>query len=112
MILFKQLARVRMARRRVAMARDRLGTPASALLARGRRHPLTALGAAAGAGFVLGSLNVQPLRVPGLSALLGGGLNEAVSWAARLIAELATLGLAAQELDSQGAPDGADSESS
>ncbi len=107
MILFKQLARVRMARRRMALARHRLGTPAVALLARGRRHPLTTLGAAAGAGFVLGSLNVQPLRVPGVTALLGGGLNEVVSWVTRLLAELATLGLAARELGGQGEPDGA-----
>jgi len=63
---------------------------------RGHRYPLTTVGTAAGAGFVLGSLNVHPLRVPGLSSLLGGGLAEAVAYGTRLIAEL---GLAAGDAD-------------
>lgn len=91
MNVFDQTAKVRMARLRVSAARQQLGTPASALLARGQRHPLTTVGTAAGAGFVLGSLNVHPLRVSGLGTLLGGGLAEAVAYATRLIAELGAM---------------------
>jgi hypothetical protein len=58
------------------------------LLARGHAHPLTTVGGAAGAGFVLGRLNVHPLRIPGLGSLLGGGLAEAVAYGTRLVAEL------------------------
>ncbi|MGC1550935.1 MAG: hypothetical protein WA777_20620 [Rhodanobacter sp.] len=88
MSIFKQVDRVRVAQARVASHRAEMATPAAALLARGHRHPLTTLGAAAGAGFVLGNLNVHPLRIPGLGGLLRGGLAEAVAQGARLIAEL------------------------
>lgn len=88
MSLFRQIDKVRAAQARVAAHRAELATPAAALLARGERHPLTMLGAAGGAGFVLGSLDVQPLRVPGLGPLLRGGLAEAVAQGVRLIAEL------------------------
>ena len=66
MSLFKQLEKVRVARERVAHHRGEMTVPAAALLERGYQHPLTTMGAAAGAGFVLGSLGVGPLRVPGL----------------------------------------------
>lgn len=105
MSLLKQKARVQAARLRVRAARHELGTPAAALLARGREYPLTTVGTAAGAGFVLGSLNVQPLRIPGLASLLGGGLAEAVAHGARLIAELGVMGLgpaAAGKADADG----------
>ncbi len=46
------------------------------------------VGAAAGAGFVLGSLGVGPLRVPGLITTLTAGVAEAVAYGTRLIAEL------------------------
>jgi len=88
MSLLMQIGAVRAARAKVATHRAELAVPASALLARGHRHPLTTMGAAAGAGFVLGSLNVHPLRVPGLSSLLRGGLAEAVAYGAKLVAEL------------------------
>jgi len=88
MSIFKQVGRVRTAQARVAAHRAELATPAAALLARGHRHPLTTLGAAAGAGFVLGNLNVHPLRIPGLGGLLRGGLAEAVAQGVRLITEL------------------------
>lgn len=94
MSVFEQLAEVRMAQRRSAAARQQLKTPVSALLARGRTYPLTTVGGAAGAGFVLGRLNVHPLRVPGVGPLLSGGLAEAVSFGTRLIAELAVAGAA------------------
>lgn len=92
MSLFRQIGKVRAARARVAAHRAELATPAAALLARGHRYPLATVGAAAGAGFVLGRLNVHPLRVPGLGALLSGGLAEAVAHGTRLIAELGAMG--------------------
>lgn len=98
MKVFEQIAKVHRAELRMTAARHRLSPPAAALLARGRKYPLTTVGTAAGAGFVLGSLNVHPLRIPGLAPLLGGGLAEAVAYGTRLIAELGTLGLAAHEL--------------
>ncbi|WP_329741898.1 hypothetical protein [Dyella sp. A6] len=88
MSLFRQIDKVRAAQARVAKHRDELAQPAAALLARGHRHPLAALGTAAGAGFVLGQLNVHPLRLPGVGALLSSGLAEAVAHGARLMAEL------------------------
>ncbi len=89
----KQVANVQEAQRRVRAVRRELSIPAAALLARGRDYPLTTVGTAAGAGFVLGSLNVHPLRVPGLGSLLGGGLAEAVAWGTRLVAELGVAGV-------------------
>ncbi|OOG62428.1 hypothetical protein B0E46_12310 [Rhodanobacter sp. B04] len=92
MSVFDQVARVREAQLRMGAARQDLSTPAAALLMRGHRHPLTTVGVAAAAGFALGSLDVHPLRVPGLGSLLGGGLAEAVAYGTRLIAELGTAG--------------------
>jgi hypothetical protein len=88
MSLFKQLEKVHKARLRVAMHRTELATPAAALLTRGHQHPLTTVGAAAGAGFVLGSLGVGALRVPGVASMLSGGLADIVAHGTRLIAEL------------------------
>lgn len=93
MSLFAQLARVKVARAEMDLARKEFSAPASALLARGQQNPLTTVGAAAGAGFVLGTFNVHPLRVPGLGSLLGGGVAEMVAHGARLIAELGDVGL-------------------
>ncbi|RDI99137.1 hypothetical protein DVT68_11720 [Dyella solisilvae] len=87
MSLIKQLHAVRTARHHAQTARQELATPAHALLARGRQYPLTTVGVAAGAGFVLGQFDVHPLRVPGLGALLGGTAAEVVGQAARLVAE-------------------------
>jgi uncharacterized membrane protein YfcA len=88
MSLFKQLEKVRVARERVARHRGEMAAPAASLLERGYRHPLTTVGAAAGAGFVLGSLGVGPLRVPGLISGISAGLAEIVAYGTRLIAEL------------------------
>ena len=87
MSLIKQLHAVREAQGRAQDARGELAVPAQALLSRGQRYPLTTVGMAAGAGFVLGQLNVHPLRVPGLGALLGGTAAEVVGQATRLVAE-------------------------
>ena len=92
MSVFDQTAKVRAAQQRMSVARRELSAPAAALLARGHAHPLTTVGVAAGAGFVLGSLNVHPLRVPGVAPLLTGGLAEAVAYGTRLIAELGMAG--------------------
>jgi hypothetical protein len=94
MSVFGQLAQVKAAQLRTATARQTLRSPVTALLRRGRNYPLSAVGTAAGAGFVLGSLDVHPLRVPGLGPLLSGGLADAVAFGARLIAELGVVGAA------------------
>jgi hypothetical protein len=86
--LFKQIEKVRQARERVAIHRNELATPAAALLARGHRHPLTTVGAAAGAGFVLGSMGIGALRVPGLASMVTTGVADIVAHGTRLIAEL------------------------
>jgi hypothetical protein len=104
MSVFEQLARVKAAQRRTAAARQTLRPPVTALLRRGRTYPLVTVGAAAGAGFVLGSLNVHPLRVPGVGPLLSGGLADAVAFGARLVAELGVVGADA----GHDAPDHAD----
>lgn len=89
MSLIKQLHAVREAKARAQDARGELAVPAQALLSRGQRYPLTTVGVAAGAGFVLGRLNVHPLRVPGLGALLSGTAAEIVGQAVRMVAEFA-----------------------
>jgi len=88
MNILQRRARVREAQARMHFVLNELRVPMSALLARGRRHPLGTVGTAAGAGFVLGRLNVHPLRVPGLGALFGGGMAEAIAYGVRLMAEL------------------------
>ncbi|TPG09792.1 hypothetical protein EAH75_14725 [Rhodanobacter glycinis] len=103
MSVFDQFAKVQAAQLRMSVARHELSTPAAALLARGHAHPLTTVGVAAGAGFVLGSLNVHPLRVPGVGPLLSGGLADAVAFGTRLIAELGTAGLAGAGRDANAA---------
>jgi hypothetical protein len=96
MNIFRRRAQVKLARLRMTAARRALGTPTAALLARGHAHPLSTVGTAAGAGFVLGRFNVHPLRIPGLGSLLGGGLAEGVAYATRLVAELGPTLLAAR----------------
>ncbi|MHA6205660.1 hypothetical protein ACXU4B_14645 [Dyella soli] len=93
MSIFKQLHAVRVAQARSRDARHELAVPAQALLSRGVRHPLTTVGVAGGAGFILGQLNVHPLRVPGLGALLGGTAAEVVGQAMRLVADFAQGGV-------------------
>jgi hypothetical protein len=93
MSLFKQLAKVRDAQLDMQLARGEFSAPATALLARGQRNPLTTVGIAAGTGLVLGRLNLHPLRVPGLGSLLGGGLAEVVSHGARLFSALGSFDL-------------------
>lgn len=89
MSLFKHLGKVRRAEARVMLARASLTEPTATLLARGERFPLTVVSAAAGTGFVLGRLNIHPLRVPGLGALLNGTVAEIVAQGTRLVAEFA-----------------------
>jgi hypothetical protein len=93
MSLFKQLAKVRSAQLEMQLARGEFHVPATALMARGQRNPLTTVGIAAGVGLLLGRLNIHPLRVPGLGSLLGGGLAEVVSHGARLFSALGSFDL-------------------
>jgi hypothetical protein len=106
MTIFRRLASVRVAQEQARLARQGLNTPTAALLTRGREHPLATVSVAAGAGFVLGSFNVHPLRVPGLGALLGGGLAEAGAVGTRLIAEFGAMnpGAAGQQNRHTGQP--------
>jgi hypothetical protein len=87
MSIFKNLARVRRARGEMERARVGLAAPATALLERSYAYPLTTLGVVAGAGAVMGRLDVHPLRVPGLGGLLSGGVGELVAHGVRWLAE-------------------------
>lgn len=83
--VFKQLARVRLAEQQWIQARQQVVPPAADLLARGYRHPLSAMGAVAGIGVLLGRLGLPPLRVPALGGLLSGGLAELLGEAVHLL---------------------------
>lgn len=93
MSLFNRLAKVKAAQLRMRLARHELAAPAAMLLARGRENPLTTVGVAAGAGVVLGTLDVHPLRVPGLGSLLSGGFAEVVAQGTRLLADFAEVSM-------------------
>jgi len=97
MSLFKQLAKVRTAQADMKLARSELSAPATALLARSQRYPLSTVSVAAGTGLVLGRFNVHPLRVPGLSSLLGGGVAEAIAHGARLFSALGSFDLGSSD---------------
>ncbi|MEO5812909.1 MAG: hypothetical protein ABIU96_12925 [Rhodanobacter sp.] len=97
MNIFRRLAAVRAAHLRVIAARYELEGAAHPLLARGVAHPLTTVGVAASAGLVLGSLNLRPLRIPGLASLLGGGLAGTGAFAVRLLTDLGIAGIGAQD---------------
>lgn len=86
MSIFAQHARVRAAQRRMGEARRAVALPASALLARGERHPFAILGAAAAGGFLLGRSNTHPLRLPGMGHLLGALASEATTIGASFLA--------------------------
>jgi hypothetical protein len=109
MSLFKQMAKVRSAQLEMQLARGEFHAPATALVARGQRHPLTTVGIAAGIGLLLGRLNIHPLRVPGLGSLLGGGLAEVVSHGARLFSALGSFDLGGGGDDAPADDDGASS---
>ena len=93
MNVFHRMAAVRRARARAELARAQWHTATNGLLLRGREHPVAMLGTAAGVGLLMGRCNVRPWRVPGLGALLGGGLAEGVAFAMRLIGEFGQAGL-------------------
>ena len=76
--IFSSMAKVTEARARVIAARAETVEPAAALIARGYEHPLTVLGLAAGSGFLLSSVKVNPLGVPGVSNLVAGGTADIV----------------------------------
>jgi hypothetical protein len=76
--IFSSLAKVTEARAEVALAREATVQPAAALIARGYEHPLTVLGIAAGGGFLLSSVKLNPLAVPGVSGLVAGGTADII----------------------------------
>jgi hypothetical protein len=86
MSMFGEHARVVAAQRRMREARRAVARPASALLARGERHPWLILGVAAGAGFVMGRMKIQPLRLPGMGSLVGALVSEATAIGASFLA--------------------------
>ena len=87
MKITRQLAQVRLAQAEVRAARAGVGVPAAALVGRVRRYPLTSVGVAAGAGVVMAQMDFHPLRVPGVSGLLSGGVLQLVSQGVRLLAD-------------------------
>lgn len=84
MRLWQQLAMVRAAQAQAMADRTELAAAATALVARGRRYPLTVLGIVGGAGVLLGGLNLRLPRLAGWSAWLNGGLAEALAQGIRL----------------------------
>lgn len=76
--IFQSIAKVTEARARVAAARVETVEPAAALIARGYEHPLTVLGIAAGSGFLLSKVKMNPLAVPGVSGLVAGGTADLI----------------------------------
>lgn len=76
--IFNSMAKVTEARARVAAARVQTVEPAAALIARGYEHPLTVLGIAAGSGFLLSNIKVNPLAVPGVSGIVAGGTADLI----------------------------------
>ncbi|MET0936648.1 MAG: hypothetical protein ABWX83_11690 [Luteibacter sp.] len=76
--IFSSKAKVAAARAEVALAREATVQPAAALIARGYEHPLTVLGIAAGSGFLLSSVKLNPLAVPGVSGLVAGGTADII----------------------------------
>ena len=86
MSIFGEHARVRAAQQRMREARHAVALPASALLARGERHPFVILGAAAAGGFLLGRSHAKPLHLPGMSHLFGALVSEATTIGASFLA--------------------------
>lgn len=84
MRLWQQLAMVRAAQAQAMADRTELAAAATALVARGRRYPLTVLGIVGGAGLLLGGLNLRLPRLSGWHEWLRGGVVEALMQGIRL----------------------------
>jgi len=104
--VFRRMAAVRAARTDAESARRRWHTAADSLVSRARAHPVAMLGIAAGLGLVMGHGNMRPWRMPGVGALLGGGVAEGVAIAARLIDGFGTATRAAADDVAEGRHDG------
>ncbi|MBB3226572.1 hypothetical protein FHW69_001162 [Luteibacter sp. Sphag1AF] len=76
--ILSNMAAVTEARARMAVARVETTEPAAALVAKGYEHPLTVMGMAAGVGFFLSNVKMNPLAVPGVSTLVAGGASDLV----------------------------------
>ena len=107
MNVFHRMAAVRKAHARAESARLQWHTATNGLLSRGRARPLTVLGVAAGAGLLMGRCNVRLWRIPGLGALLGGGLAEGVTLVTRVISEFGLAGFTGAGGASEDENDGA-----
>lgn len=106
MKVFRRLAAVRAARKDAETARWRWHTAADSVVSRACAHPVAMLGIAAGLGLVMGRWNLRPWRIPGVGALLGGGVAEGVALAARLIDGFGTATRAAADDVAEGRHDG------
>lgn len=87
MKITRQLAQVRLAQAEVRAARAGVGVPAAALVERVRTYPLTSVSVAAGAGVAMAQMDFHPMRVPGVSGLLSGGVLQLVGQGVRLLAD-------------------------
>ncbi|WP_036138564.1 hypothetical protein [Luteibacter sp. 9135] len=76
--IFSSMAKVTAAKARVTAARVEVVEPAAAIIARGYEHPLTVVGIATGAGFLLSNIKLNPLAVPGVSGLVAGGTADII----------------------------------
>lgn len=88
MSVFKSLRKVRKAKGRMEHARAELARSSGVILDRGFAYPLTTLGGFAALGTVAGALNVNPLRLPAMSGLIGTGMGELAIHGVRLLSEL------------------------
>jgi hypothetical protein len=86
MKIMRDIAAVKAAKARMAVARVETTEPAASLIARGYENPLTVMGMAAGAGFLLSQTKINPMGVPGVSSLLAGGVAEVVGKVAMMAA--------------------------
>lgn len=97
--IFNSMAKVTEARARVAAARIQTVEPAAALIARGYEHPLTVLGIAAGSGFLLSNIKVNPLAVPGVGSIVAGGTADLIGKIVSIAAGSFLGGLASDAAD-------------
>lgn len=79
----RRLSEVHAAQARVAAANARLGTSASSVRSWTHVHPLMCVGAAAGAGWLLGRWIKHPWRIPVLVRLVTA---QVLPWVSRMVA--------------------------
>lgn len=77
--IFSSIGKVTAARAEVVAARAETVRPAASLIARGYEHPLTVVAVAAGSGFLLSNVKLNPLAVPGVSGIVAGGTADLIA---------------------------------